>query len=235
MTNSITMKKQNLRQLLPAIVAVVFSLVLATLAADDAVTATCQDAGACDDVDTGRYPTWEDAPTSADEFGHDNPEEICRLPIISLRKWEAGKFWCVLGCFGLQCRPHDATSEVDDSHVIVSSLPSRKAIRPAVFSHKRDGRLAGYAQFRQEGVSQALSRSVRCSLKVTKPSIEFRRFDLLSPSSWLPPADIVVGMGSSRELGQTGPDDAGDALRKTTIEDYVLVTSRRLIRNRPPP
>ena len=37
-------------------------------------------------------------------------------------------------------------------------------------------------------------------------------------------ADVVVGMGSSRELGQTGPDDAGDALKKTTIEDYVLVT-----------
>ncbi|EJK43889.1 hypothetical protein THAOC_37620, partial [Thalassiosira oceanica] len=72
---------KDLCHLLPAIVAVVFSLVLATLAADDLVTATYQDSVACVDVNTGRYPTWEDAPTSAEEFGHDNPEEICRLPI----------------------------------------------------------------------------------------------------------------------------------------------------------
>ena len=171
MTNSITMKQQqDLRQLLPAIVAVVFSLVLATLAADDAVTATCQDSGACDDVDTGRYPTWEDAPTSADEFGHDNPEEICRLPIISLRKWEAGKFWCVLCCLGLQCRDHTTRRAKLTTHVFVSSLPSRKAIRPAVFGDKRDRRLAGYAKLRQEEVPQALSRSVRYSSKVAKPS-----------------------------------------------------------------
>jgi hypothetical protein len=34
--------------------------------------------------------------------------------------------------------------------------------------------------------------------------------------------DVVVGMGSSKALGQTGPDDAGDALRRTTIYDYVI-------------
>jgi hypothetical protein len=27
----------------------------------------------------------------------------------------------------------------------------------------------------------------------------------------------MVGMGRSKDLGQTGPDDAGDALTKTTI------------------
>ena len=140
MTNSITMKKQNLRQLLPAIVAVVFSLVLATLAADDAVTATCQDAGACDDVDTGRYPTWEDAPTSADEFGHDNPEEICRLPIISLRKWEAGKFWCVLCCLGLQCRDHTTRRAKLTTHMLSCHLcpPERRYDQPFLVTNVTD-------------------------------------------------------------------------------------------------
>ena len=28
----------------------------------------------------------------------------------------------------------------------------------------------------------------------------------------------MVGMGRSKDLGQTGPDDAGDALTKTTIK-----------------
>lgn len=28
----------------------------------------------------------------------------------------------------------------------------------------------------------------------------------------------MVGMGSSKELGQVGPDDAGDKLKKTTIK-----------------
>jgi hypothetical protein len=27
----------------------------------------------------------------------------------------------------------------------------------------------------------------------------------------------MVGMGRSKDLGQTGPDDAGDALTKTTV------------------
>mmetsp|Transcript_23489 Transcript_23489/g.38736 ORF Transcript_23489/g.38736 Transcript_23489/m.38736 type:complete len:360 (-) Transcript_23489:128-1207(-) len=33
--------------------------------------------------------------------------------------------------------------------------------------------------------------------------------------------DIVVGMGNSKDLGQTGPDQAGDALTRTTIHDYI--------------
>ena len=148
--------KQDLRRLLPAILAVVFSLALATLA-DDA--ATCQDTVACADVDTGRYPTWEDAPTSADEFDHDNPEEICRLPIISLKKWEAGKFWCVSGRDDI----HTActTRREKSTHKLHVTLLSRKAIRPAVSGHKRDGRLAGNAKLRQAGIPQAISRSVQ--------------------------------------------------------------------------
>jgi len=34
--------------------------------------------------------------------------------------------------------------------------------------------------------------------------------------------DVLVGMGSSRDLGQTGPDDAGDALQKVTIKVCYL-------------
>mmetsp|Transcript_12117 Transcript_12117/g.29588 ORF Transcript_12117/g.29588 Transcript_12117/m.29588 type:complete len:337 (-) Transcript_12117:159-1169(-) len=34
--------------------------------------------------------------------------------------------------------------------------------------------------------------------------------------------DVKVGMGRSKDLGQTGPDDAGDALTKTTIQDFVV-------------
>jgi hypothetical protein len=30
--------------------------------------------------------------------------------------------------------------------------------------------------------------------------------------------DVMVGMGSAKDLGQTGPDDAGDALRKVSIK-----------------
>lgn len=30
--------------------------------------------------------------------------------------------------------------------------------------------------------------------------------------------DVMVGMGRSKDLGQTGPDDAGDKLTKTTIK-----------------
>jgi len=33
--------------------------------------------------------------------------------------------------------------------------------------------------------------------------------------------NVVVGMGNSKDLGQTGPDQAGDALSRTTIKDYV--------------
>ncbi|EJK43699.1 hypothetical protein THAOC_37829, partial [Thalassiosira oceanica] len=177
---------KGLCHLLPAIVAVV-SLVLATLAADDLVTATCQDSVACADVDTGRYPTWEDAPTSAEEFGHDNPEEICRLPIISLRKWEAGKFWCVLGWMPTTRR--DERSRLTKLSRYLCS-PERRYDQPFLVTNVTDDWPAMQNFAKREFL---------------------RRYP-----------DVVVGMGSSRELGQTGPDDAGDALKKTTIEDYVL-------------
>jgi hypothetical protein len=34
--------------------------------------------------------------------------------------------------------------------------------------------------------------------------------------------DVIVGMGRSKDLGQTGPDNAGDKLTRTTIEDFVV-------------
>jgi len=109
-------------------------------------------------INTGRYATWEDAPASIEEFDHDNNEDICRLPIISLKKWEAGKFW-------LYNQPFIVTNVTDDW--------------PALRRWTKDEFLRHYP-------------------------------------------DVVVGMGTSRELGQTGPDDAGDALSKTTINDYVF-------------
>jgi hypothetical protein len=37
--------------------------------------------------------------------------------------------------------------------------------------------------------------------------------------------DVMVGMGASRDLGQTGPDDAGDALTKTTIKVHLQINT----------
>jgi hypothetical protein len=34
--------------------------------------------------------------------------------------------------------------------------------------------------------------------------------------------DVIVGMGRSKDLRQTGPDNAGDKLTRTTIEDFVV-------------
>ena len=43
---------------------------------------------------TGRYhSTWEEAPASAEEFDHDNDENVCRLSIISVDEWESGRHW----------------------------------------------------------------------------------------------------------------------------------------------
>jgi hypothetical protein len=41
----------------------------------------------------GRYSTWEEAPSSSEEFDHDNDGTICRLPIISVEEWERGLYW----------------------------------------------------------------------------------------------------------------------------------------------
>lgn len=61
--------------------------------ADDEVC-TKVDGTSCDEkIDLGRYPRWDDAPTSAEEFDHDNDKTVCRLPVISVEEWEAGRYW----------------------------------------------------------------------------------------------------------------------------------------------
>lgn len=40
-----------------------------------------------------KYATWEGAPSSADEFDHDNDPSVCRLQIISVEEWEEGRYW----------------------------------------------------------------------------------------------------------------------------------------------
>mmetsp|Transcript_9213 Transcript_9213/g.19905 ORF Transcript_9213/g.19905 Transcript_9213/m.19905 type:complete len:423 (+) Transcript_9213:136-1404(+) len=39
------------------------------------------------------YIEWEDGPTSAEEFDHDNNPEICGLEYLTVEEWEAGKYW----------------------------------------------------------------------------------------------------------------------------------------------
>jgi hypothetical protein len=54
---------------------------------------TCTNEDATCTIPTGRYPTWEDAPASMEEFNHDNDKSICSLPIISVEEWEKGRYW----------------------------------------------------------------------------------------------------------------------------------------------
>ena len=45
-------------------------------------------------IDYGnRNVEWEDGPTSWDEFGHDNAQDVCGIPNISVEEWEAGRYW----------------------------------------------------------------------------------------------------------------------------------------------
>ena len=110
------------------------------------------------EIKLGRYKTWEEAPASYEEFGHDNDPSVCRLPIVSVEEWEEKRMW--------------------------------------------------------EGETPVIVKNVTQNWKAlqhwTKEEL-LRRYP-----------DIVVGMGNSKDLGQTGPDDAGDALRRTTIYDYVV-------------
>ena len=39
------------------------------------------------------YETWEDAPASWEEFGHDNDPNICGIPVLSVEEWEEGRCW----------------------------------------------------------------------------------------------------------------------------------------------
>ena len=45
------------------------------------------------EISLGRYLTWEDAPSSRDEFDHGNDKRLCGLPIVSVEQWEAGRLW----------------------------------------------------------------------------------------------------------------------------------------------
>lgn len=39
------------------------------------------------------YETWDDAPASWEEFGHDNDPSVCRVPILTVEEWEQGRYW----------------------------------------------------------------------------------------------------------------------------------------------
>ena len=39
------------------------------------------------------YETWEDAPASWGEFGHDNDPGVCGIPVLSVEEWEEGRYW----------------------------------------------------------------------------------------------------------------------------------------------
>ena len=49
-------------------------------------------------------------------------------------------------------------------------------------------------------------------------TLQFNRAELLRRYP-----DVQVGMGRTRDLGQTGPDDAGDKLTKTTIKVRINI------------
>ena len=67
------------------------SAILALIYADVSCT---EDGTSCaSETPLGRYPTWEEAPSSTEEFDHDNDKSVCRLPIISVEEWEEGRFW----------------------------------------------------------------------------------------------------------------------------------------------
>lgn len=133
------------------------SILAAILAVAYAKTETCTED--CESkTSLGRYPTWEAAPASIEEFDHDNDKNVCRLPIITVEEWERGRYW--------------------------------EREEPVIVKNVTDGWPALEHWTKEEFL---------------------RRYP-----------DVRVGMGRSKDLGQTGPDDAGDALTKTTIQDFVV-------------
>lgn len=137
------------------------------LVSDDGVGSCIVENGApCRDGDpaapsrlaTGPYGTWEEAPSSVEEFDHDNRKSVCRLPVVSVEEWERGRYW--------------------------------EGEEPVIVQNVTGGWLALDHWTKEEFL---------------------RRYP-----------DVVVGMGSSRDLGQTGPDDAGDKLQKTSIQDFIV-------------
>lgn len=104
-----------------------------------------------------RYSTWENAPSSLQEFDHDNDASVCRLPIITVNEWENNRYW------------------ERDVPVIV----------------------------------QNVTDTWMANMHWTKSQL-LKRYP-----------NVVVGMGRSKDLGQTGPDNAGDRITHTTIHEFV--------------
>lgn len=50
-------------------------------------------ADAIDESSHTYYETWEDAPASWEEFGHDNDPSVCGIPVLSVEEWEEGRYW----------------------------------------------------------------------------------------------------------------------------------------------
>lgn len=50
-------------------------------------------ADAIDQSPHAHYKTWDDAPASWEEFGHDNDPNICGVPVLTVEEWEAGRYW----------------------------------------------------------------------------------------------------------------------------------------------
>ena len=84
----------NKRSLFLSTVAATILAVYATTVGSP--TCTEDDPSSCDSSSPsslGRYPTWEAAPASREEFDHDNDKDVCRLQILSVEEWEAGRYW----------------------------------------------------------------------------------------------------------------------------------------------
>jgi len=164
MVNSTAQKRALLLSIIAAILTLIHANNVGACNPEDN-GASCETSSETDTTTTkttssllGPYATWEDAPASTEEFDHDNDKSVCRLPIISVEEWEAGRYW--------------------------------ERNEPVLVQNVTDGWAA--------------------MEHWTKDEI-LRRYP-----------DVRVGMGSSRDLGQTGPDDAGNKLTKTTIQDFVI-------------
>ena len=65
--------------------------ILALICADG--EKSCVNDGTCASGKQPYYATWEDAPSSADEFDHDNDKSVCGLPLLTVEEWEQGRYW----------------------------------------------------------------------------------------------------------------------------------------------
>ena len=100
--SSSSTKKLSLVVLLSGVAVVVLVVVLVVFVAYAGIDSSCAEGDAsCAAASSasssspvfGRYPSWEDAPSSYEEFDHDNDGKVCRLPIISVEEWEVGRYW----------------------------------------------------------------------------------------------------------------------------------------------